>query len=122
VSRDRSSTILRLILKVWDRITSEEAVLLTAAYLRHPSRDAVTKGDLPVQIPIKTSDYRPYPVQDLPGSPSRRDGKWTFEGDSNVATHLIRNSLAGADLQKRGELLSLHGKVSRWMRDDITVS
>lgn len=45
-----------------------------------------------------------------------------YEGDANAATHLIRNSLAGGDVKTRAELVSLGGKVSRWMRDDITVT
>jgi pyruvate dehydrogenase phosphatase len=61
-------------------------------------------------------------VQDLPGTGDRAAGSWVYEGDENAATHLIRNSLAGGDRKLRGELLSMHGGVTRWMRDDITVT
>ncbi|WVQ82583.1 hypothetical protein IAT38_004713 [Cryptococcus sp. DSM 104549] len=107
---------------LWDRITSEEATLLTASYLSHPTHSDIPKIALPNLFPLAPplpADQRPYPAQDLP-QPSAE--AWVYEGDANAATHLIRNSLAGADKKTRGELLSLTGKVSRWMRDDITVT
>lgn len=107
---------------MWDRITSEEATLLTAAYLKEKKRDDVSKAKLAEEVPLKTTEPRPYPVQDLPGSGNRDGGQWVFEGDDNAATHLIRNALGGGDRKLRGELLSLHGKVARYFRDDMTVT
>ncbi|KAL1406953.1 hypothetical protein Q8F55_006365 [Vanrija albida] len=107
---------------LWDRITSEEATVLMAAYLANAKRPDVGKVTLAEEIKVKTTEPRPYPVEDLPGQGKRTDGQWAFEGDANAATHLIRNALGGGDRKLRGELLSLHGKVSRYMRDDMTVS
>nr|XP_019048296.1 hypothetical protein I302_02066 [Kwoniella bestiolae CBS 10118]OCF27226.1 hypothetical protein I302_02066 [Kwoniella bestiolae CBS 10118] len=103
---------------LWDRLTSEESVLLLASYLSHPKHPDIPKTDLPNLYPLLPANgERPYPVQELP---QPRDESWAFEGDTNAATHLIRNSLAGANRKNRAELLSLNGKVSRWMRDDVT--
>ncbi|WVF66667.1 hypothetical protein IAT40_001408 [Kwoniella sp. CBS 6097] len=105
---------------LWDRITSEEATLLLASYLSHPKHADIPKTTLPTLFPLsEPTSERPYPVQDLP---QPKGESWAYEGDSNAATHLIRNSLAGADRKSRAELLSLSGKVSRWMRDDVTVT
>lgn len=108
---------------VWDRITSEEAALLVASYLAHPTHPDVPKQYLPSQIAFHPPpSERPYPVEPLPGTKGRDEGSWCFEGDKNAATHLIRNSLGGGDRKERGELLSMDGKMTRWLRDDITVS
>ncbi|EIW73223.1 hypothetical protein TREMEDRAFT_24534 [Tremella mesenterica DSM 1558] len=106
---------------LWDRMTSEEATLLMASYLSHPTHPDIPKTDLPTQFSIQPStEERPYPAEDLPGTGEQAKGAWVFEGDENAATHLIRNSLGGADRKLRGELLSMHGKITRWMRDDVT--
>ena len=108
---------------VWDRITSEEATLLVAGYLAEPKRSDIRKAQLPAAFPlVKPSEPRPYPSQELPGSSGRSKGGWTFAGDDNAATHLIRNSLAGDDRGARAELLSLTGKMTRSWRDDCTVT
>ncbi|OCF43111.1 hypothetical protein I317_03080 [Kwoniella heveanensis CBS 569] len=105
---------------LWDRLTSEEATLLLASYLAHPKHADIAKTTLPTLYPLaEPTSERPYPAQDLP---QPKGESWAFEGDNNAATHLIRNSLAGADRKSRAELLSLSGKVSRWMRDDVTVT
>ncbi|WVO20711.1 uncharacterized protein IAS62_002010 [Cryptococcus decagattii] len=111
---------------LWDRITSEESTLLVASYLAHPSHKPLPKSSLLKRFPLAAPpppSARPYPAQDLcaPTGEAARD-TWVYEGDGNAATHLIRNSLAGGDVTMRGELMSLSGKVSRWMRDDITVT
>jgi len=106
-------------------ISSEEAAFLTSAYIAHPKHPDVTQQSLPSVVqfagPPQESD-RLYPAQPLPGTPSSTSGGWVFEGDTNAATHLIRNSLAGADRQARAELLSLKGDISRRKRDDVTVT
>lgn len=107
---------------LWDCITSEEATLLVAGYLAHGKRDDISKSDLAKQIPLKRTEPAPYPVQDMPGVGARSRGQWVFEGDANAATHLIRNAIGEGDRKRRGELLSLHGKVSRWFRDDCTTA
>jgi len=108
---------------VWDRITSEEATLLLASYMKHPVHPDIPKSYLPESFSLLAPALpRLYPTQDLPGTGERKEGTWVYEGDQNAATHLIRNSLAGGDRKLRGELLSLRGDVTRWLRDDITVT
>lgn len=109
---------------VWDRITSEESTLLVASYLAHPLHKPLPKSALPKRFPLAAPPpTRPYPAQDLPAPTGEAaSDTWVYEGDGNAATHLVRNSLAGGDVKTRGELMSLSGKVSRWMRDDITVT
>jgi pyruvate dehydrogenase phosphatase len=107
---------------VWDRISSEEAVLLMASYLNPPTNSAIPKTQLAEQYRLAPPiEPRPYPADPLPATTDeKKSGSWVF-GDKNAATHLIRNSLAGGDQQKREELLSVHGDVARWLRDDISV-
>lgn len=102
--------------------------------MTHPLHPEIHKSILPRQFPLappppisSTSlkgavDGRPYPAEPLPGTPGRSDGTWVFEGDANAATHLIRNSLGGGDRKGRNELISVTGEVTRWLRDDITVT
>lgn len=93
-----------------------------AAYLAEKRRGDVSKSVLAKELNVKTTEPRPYPVQDLPGSGKRDAGQWVFEGDVNAATHLMRNALGGGDRKLRGELMSLNGKVARYFRDDMTVT
>ncbi len=107
---------------MWDRITSEESTLLVASHLSHRAHSDIPKTELPKQYPLLPPvKDRPYPAEDLPGTAKRSNGAWVFEGDENAATHLIKNSLAGADRPYRNQLLSMHGEVTRNVRDDITV-
>ncbi|KAK4684744.1 pyruvate dehydrogenase phosphatase, partial [Tremellales sp. Uapishka_1] len=110
---------------LWDRITSEESVLLLSSYLSHPTHPDISKASLPQQFqltPPLPAEQRLYPAETLPGGGERNKGGWVYEGDVNAATHLIRNSLAGDDRDWRNKLLSTNGKVSRWLRDDVTVT
>ena len=110
-------------LTVWDCLTSEEATLLVASHISHRTHSDISKTDLPKLFRLLPQPKdRLYPAEDLPGSGSRSSGSWVFEDDDNAATHLIRNSIAGADRVRRGELLSLTGKITRRVRDDVTVT
>ncbi|WRT63309.1 uncharacterized protein IL334_000214 [Kwoniella shivajii] len=103
---------------LWDRLTSEESVLLLASYLSHSTHPDIPKTQLPKLFPlVQPTEERPYPVQELP---QPTGASWAYEGDSNAATHLIRNSLAGANRKNMAELLSMTGEVTREMRDDVT--
>lgn len=93
-----------------------------ASYLSPPPSTSIPKTSLPEQYHLAPPiEPRPYPADPLPATTEeKKKGSWTY-GDKNAATHLIRNSLAGGDVEKRTELLSLHGDVARWLRDDISV-
>ncbi|KAK4688528.1 pyruvate dehydrogenase phosphatase, partial [Tremellales sp. Uapishka_1] len=106
---------------LWDRLSSEEATLLAAAYLEHPSHADIPKALLPQQFPLAAvSEPRPYPAQEMPGQGSRSRGGWVFEGDKTIATHLIRN-MFGDDRELRKRVFSASGGNARNMRDDVTV-
>ena len=114
---------LLIFLSVWDCLTSEEATLLVASHISHRTHSDIAKTDLPKKFRLLPQPKdRLYPAEDLPGTGQRSNGSWVFEGDDNAATHLIRNSIAGADRVRRGELLSLTGKITRRVRDDVTVT
>ena len=65
-------------------------------------------------------EQRLWPAEPLPGTnEDDKDKSWAFE-DSNAATHLIRNSLAGSNRKLFRQVLSCRGDHLREMRDDIT--
>ncbi|OCF41513.1 hypothetical protein I317_04716 [Kwoniella heveanensis CBS 569] len=125
---------------LWDKLTSEEAVLLLAAHSAHAHHTPISKSLLPTQFPQtpltpspsalafadgekhEGEDTRPYPAEPLPGTvPSNSKGVWLFE-DDNAATHLMRNGLDGdGDKRVHGMTLSLPGGVARKVRDDTSV-
>ncbi|WWC69502.1 uncharacterized protein I206_103444 [Kwoniella pini CBS 10737] len=106
---------------VWERLTSEEAVLLVAAFKDNATQGDLSKIALAEKYPlIPPKEPRLFPVQDLPGTESRSEGSWTFEGDKDAGTHLIRNVLGGSDKEWRQQVLSLRDSAARQMRDDMT--
>ncbi|WWC61165.1 uncharacterized protein I303_103745 [Kwoniella dejecticola CBS 10117] len=106
---------------IWERIASEEAVLLVAAYKHDPTQGEVSRMALAEKYPLMApGEDRKFPIQDLPGTGSRAEGSWTFEGDADASTHLIRNVLGGSDKEWRRQVLSMRESASRQMRDDLT--
>lgn len=93
-----------------------------AGYMKHPKRADVSKTTLANELAVATTEPRPYPADELPGTGKRAQGYWAFEGDDNAATHLMRNAFGGGDRKLQAELLSLNGKVARYFRDDMTVT
>lgn len=93
-----------------------------ASYISPPPTSALPKTSLPEQFHLLPPvEPRAFPAEPLPATTDKKkNGSWVY-GDKNAATHLIRNSLAGGDTEKRNELLSMHGEVTRWLRDDISV-
>ncbi|WVF69344.1 hypothetical protein IAT40_004120 [Kwoniella sp. CBS 6097] len=111
---------------LWDKITSEEAVLLLAAHSAHPHHSPIPKTVLPGQFPQfspPAEEMRPYPAEPLPGTVADSSkGHWLFE-DENAATHLMRNGLDGdGDKSVHRKTLSLPGGVARYVRDDTSVA
>lgn len=93
-----------------------------AGYLAHPKHPDMSKEAAATESGITTTEPRPYPIDDMPGTGKRAKGSWAYEGDSNAATHLIKNAFGGADRKGRGELLSVTGKITRYLRDDVTIT
>lgn len=107
---------------VWDRLTSEEATLLTAAHLASPIHPDIPKTALLGLYPQTVPPYdHPWPKNLPPGSSTchMNKGSWVFE-DQNASTHLIRNALMGGDRDLRRKVLSCKPPQARQMRDDIT--
>lgn len=84
----------------------------------------------PVVIKAEHSDLA-VTVKDLSSNPEsqkqvigRQPGvipRFTVE-DDNIATHLMRNALGGADIQQVSMLVSIPAPISRSYRDDLTVT
>ncbi|WWC62461.1 uncharacterized protein I303_105057 [Kwoniella dejecticola CBS 10117] len=108
---------------LWDKISSEEAILLLAAHSSESAESRIAKTDLPKIFPqIKSEGERPYPAEELPGTTAENStGHWVLE-DDNAATHLIRNGLDGhGDEEVHRMILSLTGSGAREVRDDTSV-
>ncbi|WVW84565.1 hypothetical protein I302_106599 [Kwoniella bestiolae CBS 10118] len=110
---------------LWDKISSEEAILLLSAHYTHPKHAPIPKTKLPSLFPQFEPDTlrpRSYPAEDLPGTTADNSkGCWLFE-DDNAATHLVRNGLDGdGDKKVQEMILSLSGNGTRSVRDDTSV-
>jgi len=105
---------------LWDCLTNEEVVGLVGVWLeknsmsqyrRPPVEEVVERDSLPVQLKEdRTTMYRWW-----------RATKRFLNVDDNVAAHLVRNALGGANTNLTSMLLSLNPPRSRKFRDDITV-
>ncbi|WVQ76422.1 hypothetical protein IAR50_006089 [Cryptococcus sp. DSM 104548] len=103
---------------LFDRLTSEEVFNLLAGHHSSPKQDGVEKAFLPKiysHYETLSAEDHPYPKEEV-----GNEGSWIFE-DDNSATHLIKNSLGGADRELRQQLLSLRKPGVRAARDDTTV-
>ncbi|WWD04770.1 hypothetical protein V865_002841 [Kwoniella europaea PYCC6329] len=94
---------------LWDKLSSEEVILLLSAHSARPIHPPIPKENLPSHFPqFEPGNIRPYPAEDLP--------------DKNAAAHLIRNGLDGDGDEKVQEMiLSLGGGAARSVRDDTSV-
>lgn len=110
---------------MWDKLSSEEACLLAAAYYDKPLQEPIAKMHLPLRYPLVPPAYRmrrPYPAEPLQGTMGvYAEGQWVFQGDDNAATHLLRNAMGRGDDWERQRMLSLTGPMARSYRDDTTV-
>lgn len=74
-------------------------------------------------LAVRVRDVSPHPESQKqvfrrqPGTTPR----FTVE-DENIATHLVRNALGGADIQQVSMLVSIPSPISRSYRDDLTVT
>lgn len=121
---------------MWDRITSEEAVILVAELLdRQENKSnaeakdgthAIHKSLLPFQAKFTNlmasgNADRPHPANPMPASDGRGSGAWVFK-DENAATHLVRNSIGDGNEKTRAQMMSAVGDGGvRGARDDVTV-
>ncbi|VVT56524.1 uncharacterized protein SAPINGB_P005131 [Magnusiomyces paraingens] len=75
------------------------------------------------ELAVHVRDISPHPESQKqvfrrqPGTTPR----FTVE-DENIATHLVRNALGGADIQQVSMLVSIPAPISRSYRDDLTVT
>ncbi|KEI41908.1 uncharacterized protein L969DRAFT_100456 [Mixia osmundae IAM 14324] len=104
---------------LWDQLSNEEVVGLVGAYLdgerRPQTQSAVVKK-------VRLSDTGIISPHVPRQTPQRGAGpSYVFE-DANIATHLIRNALGGANSSTLQALMSIPAPISRRYRDDITVT
>lgn len=74
-------------------------------------------------LAITVKDISPHPEsqKQVIGRQPGATPRFTVE-DENIATHLIRNALGGADIQQVSMLVSIPSPISRSYRDDLTVT
>ncbi|KAJ6500841.1 protein serine threonine phosphatase 2C [Mycena sanguinolenta] len=97
---------------MWDCLTNEEAVGLVGLWLEGKSKDderVIERTELPVEITDDKTHYGNWDVK-----------KRFVNVDSNVARHLARNALGGADKDLHAALLSLPAPRARYFRDDVS--
>lgn len=72
---------------------------------------------------VTVKDVSPHPEsqKQVIGRQPGTEPKFTVE-DENIATHLVRNALGGADIQQVSMLVSIPSPISRSYRDDLTVT
>ncbi|KIM73053.1 hypothetical protein PILCRDRAFT_98029 [Piloderma croceum F 1598] len=104
---------------LWECLQNEEAVGLVGAWLDRNSHryqseikeEILERAALPVTLP----------EHDMTVRYAQWAAKKTFiNTDTNVATHLARNALGGADTDLAKALLSMRAPRARTYRDDIT--
>ncbi|MCJ1395315.1 hypothetical protein MMC18_008199 [Xylographa bjoerkii] len=105
---------------LWDRMKSEQAVLLVGKWL-----DKKVEPGIGTQKAPKQSTYLQNVGSDMP---LRSQMTWwevhaesIIVVDDNAATHLARNALGGADEELLRGMLTFRAPYSRNLRDDITV-
>lgn len=110
---------------VFRRLTSEEAVLLTAGFTRkadlHVKLNAAEKESLVVSkkrlsklISVKTPNNCPWPVEALPGTKARTKqsctDKWSLKSE-NASSHLLSNAFGGGDEMMHRRWKAMNGLV-----------
>ena len=116
---------------LWDMLSNEEAVGLVAAHMAG-FRGVLGASELHARCFESQRERRgvaeaaPAPVEGQSGvqlHPLNKasQAKFAFE-DENLATHLTRNALGGANRERVAGLLAIPAPYSRRYRDDITVN
>lgn len=72
-------------------------------------------------LTVTVKDISPHPESQKQAILHGNTSVFTVE-DENIATHLIRNALGGADIQQVSMLVSIPSPISRSYRDDLTVT
>ncbi|KAG0046327.1 hypothetical protein BGZ83_008506 [Gryganskiella cystojenkinii] len=132
---------------LWDKLTSDEVVQLVGSLLDgktgqeemvldreeihryRQKRRAILAASTPqssaqkqVQQMDDEDEDEVTPANLAPKGPASQARRFTYRDQANVATHLIRNAIGGADDDKVAATLSIPSPISRSYRDDITVT
>ncbi|KAI0695563.1 phosphatase 2C-like domain-containing protein [Cerioporus squamosus] len=104
---------------LWESLTSEEAVGLVGLWKEGE------KGGFGKRDPVGGHAPHTLPVWMAESDHTQRYRQWGAEKrfvrrDANVATHLLRNALGGADRELTASLLSMKTPRARTYRDDMT--
>ncbi|KAJ6567067.1 phosphatase 2C-like domain-containing protein [Mycena capillaripes] len=103
---------------LWDCLTNEEVVGLVGLWLKRKNgadalnfgeEEIIERADLPVELKDDKTHYSNWNVK-----------KRFVNVDSNVARHLARNALGGADRDLHVALLSTPAPRARYFRDDVS--
>ncbi|KAI0823834.1 protein serine/threonine phosphatase 2C [Trametes gibbosa] len=112
---------------LWESLTNQEAVGLVGLWKDLRSRGArdiaANSGGVlhSAELPVQEPDAGEGGEDDTPRYRQWGAEKRFVSGDANVATHLLRNALGGADVDLAAALLSMRAPRSRVYRDDITI-
>ncbi|GJJ78705.1 pyruvate dehydrogenase phosphatase [Entomortierella parvispora] len=125
---------------LWDKLTSDEVVQLVGALLDgktgqeemvldraeiqryRQQRRAIQASQHKSIDALEEEEEEVTPANLAPKGPASQLRKFTYRDQANVATHLIRNALGGADDDKVAATMSIPAPMSRVYRDDITVA
>ncbi|MCJ1433714.1 hypothetical protein MMC27_003078 [Xylographa pallens] len=105
---------------LWDRMKSEQAVLLIGKWLDRQAKPGTSKEEAPQKCTYSQKIGSDVPLRSQMTS-------WEVHAESiivvddNAATHLARNALGGADEELFRGMLTFRAPFSRNLRDDITV-
>lgn len=120
---------------LWDMMSNEEAVALVATHLRG-FRGTLGASDLQSRCfdargskgPVNDESSKDIAAEAAEQKKQKKhplykekEASFIFE-DENLATHLTRNALGGADRERVAGLLAIPAPYSRRYRDDITVN
>lgn len=119
---------------LWDMLSNEEAVGLVATHLSG-FRGVLGASDMQrrcfesgkaVNVDVSSTTETQHQVQQQTKKnfhPLNKKAESTFSfEDENLATHLTRNALGGADWERVSGLLAIPAPHSRRYRDDITIN
>lgn len=124
---------------LWDKLTSDEVVQLVGSLLDgktgqeemvldreeiqkyRQQRRAIQAASHNNSVDVVIDEEEEItPTNLAPKGPASQLRKFTYRDQANVATHLIRNAIGGADDDKVAATMSIPSPMSRVYRDDIT--
>ncbi|KAF9580067.1 hypothetical protein BGW38_003434 [Lunasporangiospora selenospora] len=129
---------------LWDKLTTDEVIQLVGdlldgktgkettildreEILKYKAKLKETRKALAEKLGLPPpedddDDEELTPANMAPKGPGSQIRRFSFKDASNASTHLVRNALGGADEDRLAATLSIPSPMSRYYRDDITVT